>query len=326
MLPAAWREGWRQRYFRWLDKRVPAARGHRLSRDKLYIFPTTAGFVFGAVVVVLWMLGTNYQNNLILALSLLLASLFILAILRTHSNLAGLEIRFHDADSGFAGQEIALHLHVINNSRRHAEAVNVHWQAQVPVVFDVNAGERRRVSACVFAARRGLHRPGRLRVESVFPLGLLRCWSWLNIEAEAVVFPQPEKFCELQAHAVEDDQADSPWVTTGSDEFSGLREYRPGDPLKQVAWKQFARDKGLLSKEFSSHVSAETWLAWEATAGLELEERLSTLCYWALHYERVNCRYGLSLPGVRIEPSQGAVHQQAVLTALALFQAEDGRG
>lgn len=323
---AKWRQLWRGRFFRWLDRRVPPARSYQLGRDKLYIFPTMAGFVFCALVVLLWMLGTNYQNNLILALSLLLASLFVLAILRTHGNLSGLEICFHDADSGFAGQEVAFHLDVVNPHGRHKEALVVGWQDEVPQTFEIGAGERKRVSACAFGVHRGLLKPGRLRVETVFPLGLLRCWSWLNIEAQAVVFPQPEKLRDLLPHNVEDDQQDSPWSAAGSDEFSGLRDYRPGDPLKQVAWKQYARDKGLLSKEFSSHVSAEIWLAWESTAGLELEERLSTLCFWALHYERVNCNYGLSLPGARIEPSRGPAHRQAVLTALALFQAEDSRG
>lgn len=316
-----WRQRWQQYFFRWLDRRAPPARSYILRRDKLYIFPTATGFVFSGLIIILWMLGTNYQNNLILGLCWLLAGLFVLTILRTHRNLSGLEIQLHDADPVFAGQEVAFHLDVRNPARHDKDSISITWQNELPTTFATDAQERKRVAVCAFAARRGYLRPGRLRVETVFPLGLLRCWSWLNLEARAVVFPEPRNLRELMPHTVEDER-ESPVSTTGADDFSGLRAYQPGDPLKQVAWKHYARGKGLMSKEFSSSLSPQAWLTWESVAGLDTEQRLSTLCYWALHYEQLGFDYGLDIPGTRLAPAAGFAHGRRVLTALALFGLE----
>jgi uncharacterized protein (DUF58 family) len=311
------RQRWRNFFFLWLDRRAPPARHHRLGRDKLYIFPTAIGFVFLCLIIVLWMLGTNYQNNLILGLCWLLSGLFVLTILRTHGNLSGLEVHWHDADSMFAGQEVAFHLDIRNPGRGGRDGIAIAWQGELPAVVAIDAEELKRVAVCAFAARRGYLRPGRLRVETIFPLGLLRCWTWLNLEASAVVFPEPKNLREPTPHTVEDEGQSA--ATSGGDDFSGLRNYQVGDPLKQVAWKHYARGKGLMSKEFSRSLSPEAWLTWDSLAGLDTEQRLSTLCHWVLHYEQLGISYGLDIPGSHIEPSSGPPHKRALLTALALY-------
>ncbi len=312
------RNKWRARFLRWLDRRAPPAPRHLLRRDRLYIFPTKTGFVFLLLILVLWMLGTNYQNNLILALCWLLASLFVLAILRTHGNLSGLDIQLHDADSGFAGQELAFHLDIFNASGAAKDNISLGWQDELPLTFAIDAQERKRLPVCAFAAKRGYLTPRRLRIDTDFPLGLLRCWSWLNFDARAMVYPRPEKLRELKPYTVEDEGGFAA-PAAGADDFSGLRSYQPGDPLKQVAWKHYARGKGLMSKEFSSQLSPEAWLAWDIMEGLDVEQRLSALCYWALHFEQLGTAYGLDIPGTRIAPDTGSAHHARVLTALALY-------
>lgn len=294
------------------------ARRHRLGRHQLYIFPTRIGFVFCGLVAVLWMLGTNYQNNLILAICLLLASLFVLTILRTHANLSGLEIGFHDADAGFAEQEVAFHLNVVNHSRRYKDTIQIAWRGEVSTVFAIDAHERKRIAVCTFASQRGYLIPGRLMVETIFPLGLLRCWTWLNVEARTIVYPKPLNLRNLQPQGVAD-TSPSARVSSGVDEFAGLRSYRVGDPLKQVAWKHYAREKGLMTKEFNSSVSEELWLTWESTEGLDTEQRLSTLCYWVQHYQQLGISCGLSLPAIRISPALSPDHKHQMLAALATF-------
>jgi uncharacterized protein (DUF58 family) len=280
------------------------------------------GFLFLGILIVLWTLGTNYQNNLILGLSLLLASLFVLAILRTHENLSGLDVEFIDAEPGFAGQEAAFQFDLVNASRRPRDALCLTWQNELPAWGFVDAESRQRVPVPARAVKRGFLQPGRLCIETVYPLGLLRCWTWLQMDARAVVFPPPENLRELLPQSVQDESGGeaSPIVTRGADEFAGLREYRAGDSLKHIAWKQFARDQGLLSKSYSSELSTEAWLTWESTAGLTVEQRLSVLCYWVLHYDQLGGVYGLSMPGRRIEPGSGPEHKHEVLTALALYE------
>jgi hypothetical protein len=77
---------------RWaLGRHVPA-RSLTLTQKRIFIFPTRAGlwFLFAALVILL--LGINYENNLVYAVSFVLLSLFVVSILHTYSNLAGLTI------------------------------------------------------------------------------------------------------------------------------------------------------------------------------------------------------------------------------------------
>jgi hypothetical protein len=97
---------WQVRFFHWLDKRVPLASSVFLTRKNIYTFPTLTGGSFLGLSLVLWLLGTTYQNNLILALSYLLISLIIVAIFHSYANLAGLQIKVLGAKPAFVGESV----------------------------------------------------------------------------------------------------------------------------------------------------------------------------------------------------------------------------
>jgi uncharacterized protein (DUF58 family) len=103
------------------------------------------------------------------------------------------------------------------------------------------------------------------------------------------------------------------------DDFVGQREYARGDSPRHINWKAAARGQGWHTKQFGGGEPLAVWLDWAATNGPDTEARLSTLCRWVLDAEQRGMRYGLRLPGCRIEPSQGADHQHECLKALALF-------
>jgi uncharacterized protein (DUF58 family) len=107
--------------------------------------------------------------------------------------------------------------------------------------------------------------------------------------------------------------------TAGSEDFHSLREYLPGDSLKHVAWKHYARGQGLLTKNYNAFLDTRVWLDWDLLAGQEQEIRLSRLTYLAVEAERHREDYGLRLPGIELPPNQGPQHLTSVLTALALF-------
>ena len=107
-------------------------------------------------------------------------------------------------------------------------------------------------------------------------------------------------------------------LADGSDDFYGFRDYQPGDPLKHVFWKGYAKGQELQLKQYAGYREKQIWLDWEAFDG-PLEKRLSHLCYWALKLEHRKQEYGLRLPGQEIPPAMGGAHQIRVLKALALF-------
>ena len=111
-------------------------------------------------------------------------------------------------------------------------------------------------------------------------------------------------------------------MIAGEDEFHTLRNWRPTDSPRHIAWKALAREQGLLSKEFMSTASSDMWLSWEHFAGRGTEERLSRLAFWVLEADRQGLSYGLGLPGNDIPLNAGTAHRLRCLEALALFQVE----
>lgn len=312
-----WRAIWQRRFFRWIDKRSPRTRQIRLNRKNIYIVPNRLGLIYLTITILIWLLGTNYQNNLILAFSYLMISLFVVAIHHTFANMAGISVAFIHAAPAFAGESASFVVELNTRHKQGSENVELRWMEGEAVTLSLTPGAAQRVSLQAPSRVRGYLRPGRLLIQSRFPLGIIRCWSWLNLDAVALIYPAPIAIDE-PPHYTSSGREEGGTSTRGGDDFSGLREYQPGDPIKQVAWKQFAQHKGLFTKEYEAYFSAEKWLDWHSLNQLQ-ELRLSGLCYWALHYEQQQIPYGLNLPGIKLDPALGDFHRQAVLKALAQF-------
>ena len=60
-------------------------------------------------------------------------------------------------------------------------------------MLDVPAGSVAEAVLGVPAARRGWLDLGRVMLETRYPLGLFRAWSYLELEARALVYPRPER-------------------------------------------------------------------------------------------------------------------------------------
>lgn len=306
-----------QHFYRWIDRRSPRSLQVQLTRKNLYTFPNFTGLLYLLAALVIWLLGTNYQNNLILGLSYLLISIFVVSILHAFANLSGIKVRFVSARSAFAGDSAAFVLELTCVHKAGCDNLELRWQNGETQTVTLNHNEPLQITVRAESRTRGYLRPGRLLVQSRFPLGIIRCWSWLNLDAAALIYPSPIATDEPHAQA-SDGREEGGTSQRGGDDFSGLREYQPGDSIKHIAWKQFAQDKGLFTKEYQAYFSAEKWLDWDSLNHPQ-ELRLSGLCYWALEYERRQIPYGLSLPGFTLAPALGEYHQQIVLKALAEF-------
>lgn len=286
----------------------------------------------------------NYKNNMSYALTFLLANLFVVAVLHTYANLSGLKITALAADDAFAGQRSGFHLRFSSGNKRGHTALLVGWPKtfdrtpkrrkwQLPnflrTLFltphmlaieeiDLDRGSTVDVTLHVPVGARGWYRPGRLRIESTFPIGLLRCWTWVDLNQRALVYPKP--FASAKPDDAAGDALEGQWLSgAGDDEFFGIRDYRAGDNPRRVYWKGLARGQSLQTKEYAAAIADARWLDWEQCAGLDQEKRLSVLCYWVIEYHRREFEYGLRIPGVELAPASGDRQRDSALRALALF-------
>jgi len=310
---------WQQRFFRWLDRKIPLSDSYKLNLKNLYILPTSLGWVFIVLLVVLWVLGSNYQNNLILALCYLLSSLFIVAMHHTHANLSGVTVTANNAKPVYAGEEALFPVRLVSSNKKGNPALQLRWQKGGWVDAESVSNNQALNLVGITVTQRGMHKPGRLLIETVFPLGLMRCWSWLNFDVQALVYPKPKNVEEPVSQTGDDEEGERLENRVRGDDFSGLRIYQAGDSLKHIAWKHFAREKGLYSKEYQQGISSERTLSWESFRHLSMEERISALCYLTLSYSQQNLAFSVDIPGHHIALDSGDTHREKVLRLLALL-------
>lgn len=311
-------------YNRWLRRRIPPAARVTLDRRCIFIFPTGYGFFFLVVAAMLFIGGINYENNLIMAFSFLLTSLFIMAIFHTYRNLSGVVLRAGGQEPGFAGGRGSLEVVVDAGDRRPHRGLWLHWPGGHQRELSVGPGEQISCQLDLPLPHRGRVDPGRLRIQTRYPLGLLRAWSLVDLTHRCLAWPQPLPGGICPASGGDSDEGQRA-EDFGSDDFHGLRAYIQGDSLRLVDWKAYARGQGLNTKLFTDPVEGRRWLDWDRLPELAPEYRLRRLTWWVLELDRLNTPYGLLLPGCVIAPGQGPNHRRFVLEALALYGLEDDR-
>ena len=288
-----------------------------LTQRRIFVLPTGQGLWFGALMSVMLLGATNYNNSMAFMLAFLLSSVAMVSVLHTYLNLAGLRIEPAGSDPTFAGRHAVFTLQLTNSGRRRRFTLRLRTDHGSEAYTDVAPNDTHRLTLTVPASRRGQLRLGRVTVSSRYPLGLVRAWSYVDVDVTALVYPKPwgdespGQGGGAGAAAQMTDEA-------GSDDFRGLRNYHRGDSPRHIHWKSWARAEQLLTKQFQTERSPELWLDWADVRGDD-ELKLSQLCRWVLNADADGQRYGLRLPGKEIAPDRGHAHQHRCLAALALY-------
>ncbi len=287
----------------------------RLDRRRIYVLPTRFGLMFSLVLLVMMLGALNYNNNPALLLTCLLAAASYQSVFQAFQALNRLELHAVQASACFAGDCLRLSLHLHNDDRvRH----DLHLVfADVDEVFDLRERGDNRMDLSMHTQRRGWFRPGRMRLSSQYPFALFEVWSWLNPEFAALVYPRPEPNPPPLPRSAA--QRETHTVRREGDEMSALREYRPGDPLRAIAWKASARHESLLVKQFDQPIGTHVVLDYAALPGLDREARIARLAAWVLAADAAQASCALHLPGRRIESGRGGAHRNRCLRELALM-------
>lgn len=289
----------------------PVVLGHR----RLYILPTRLGLVYGTLVMGLLLASANYGIALGYLFTFLMLGIGVVGLLHTQRNLLGLVLQPLAVAPVFAGESACLHLAVEPGRRPRAGLQLDHAEAASRPI-DLAANTPGRLELALAQPARGLHRPGRLTLASSWPLGLFRCWTVFALDWVVLVYPRPAATA-LPLPPPADASRTTSWRRDGDDEFAGLREYRPGDSPRRVAWKSVARGRPPLTKQFAGVGGGHLFLCWADCPEADDEARLSRLARWSLDAERAGLCWGLELPGLALPPGRGARHLERALAALA---------
>ncbi len=312
----------RNRYLQWLDRRIPAAREITLNQRRIFIFPSRQGLLFAIVILAVLIAAINYENNLAYILAFWLSSLFVVAILHTYSNLSGLTIKAGKAKAAFAGEDAEYNILLSRNGKRQYHGIQLRWPNSEEIVEDVCKQQERAARLFLRTKKRGRMHAKRLLVESYYPLGLLRAWSWVDLDMSSVVYPKPVAAGTLTRAFAQHNEGEM-LEQHGAEDFYGFRNYVAGDSLKHVSWRSLAKGQALQTKQFSASADRRIWLDWDFFEGEAQELRLSKLCFLALELSKGQDEYGLRMPDIEIAPGRGDAHQERILSALGLYGFEN---
>ncbi|UZE97835.1 DUF58 domain-containing protein [Alkalimarinus alittae] len=308
----------RKTFFQWVARRSPVSDIKTLTQRNVYIFPTKEGGLFVGLLLLLLLTAINYQSSLVYLFTFLLGSLFVFSIIFCFKNLSGLHLSLVATNECFVGEEAVYSFALKSKPNQYCESLFFSVPNQPIKKVDISASEVAAVALTIPATHRGLVSLGRIRLETVYPLGLIRAWTWLAFEKQALVFPTPLKGDRSLVEASSGDDFEEGVKVKGEDELSGLRDYALGDSPNRIAWKHYASKGELYVKEFDGVSSSTCWLNYSDYTSGNKEQRLSYLCHDVLDSHRKGGRFGMVFPGGVVEPSSGDNHKMQCLRALAL--------
>jgi uncharacterized protein (DUF58 family) len=318
--------GLRRRVRAWFLSRLPLSDTWTLTQRNIYILPTKAGLVFCATLVIMLLASINYQLNLGYVLTFLLAGSGVVSMHLTHGALRGLTLHVRPGAPVVAGDAAVLDIVFTNPGKsRHALALHFddrgeHGRSFAWVDIPAQGQETARVS--LVPATRGWHAVPTLMVETVFPFGLFRAWTLWRPATRVLAYPRPETPAPpLPAAQSVPGERPLPNASAGS-EMEGVRPWRRGDSMRQVAWKKMARTGEMVSRDTAGSGSRELWLDWSATNGhlrSDPELRLSRLAAWVMSADRSGATYGMRMPGREYAAGHGDAHRRTLLETLALW-------
>jgi len=322
--------GVRRHASRWLFRLRGPERGEIfLHRRRVFIMPTHPGLLYGAMLLTLFIGSINYNLSLGFGLTFLLAAVGFVDMHLTFRNLAHLHLTSGRAAPVFAGEEARFELHLTNRRRTERFAIWLDFvhegrEPDPAQAVDVAAHSTVNVTLSTRAAQRGWLDTPRVRLQTRFPLGLLRAWAYWQPDARALVYPRPEDNAPplpLAGTAASDSCGPG-----RQDDFAGIRGYQPGDSLKHLAWRQIARvdpalGGSLVTKQFEGGAGGEIVLdIAQLPSTLDTEARLSRLTRWVIEAEARGQPYALHLGATRVPAALGPAHHETCLRALALYR------
>lgn len=224
-----------------------------------YEFERT-GLVYLLVTLVVGVAATIRPNNILVWVFGLMLGLIAVGGFVSGAALYRMSLRRLDPQHGRVGRPLVVRYAVRGGSRRvplfdltlreRAGDGPGDWSTFTEPgnawLMHASPGETAHAEAVLVPTRRGRMRFDRFEARSSFPFGLLGKAVQTSRPMETLVYPHTvplagQAIDRLLGSGLEGDRSSPRPGKTG--EFAGLREYRPGDSVRDIAWKRWRVDE-----------------------------------------------------------------------------------
>ena len=310
---------------RWFAARAPKSDSATLNLRNVYIFFSREGLLFAVLLIITFIAGINYGNNLVLGLCFYLISVWLISFHVTFAHISGLQVRLLDVTMAEAGSPVWVTLQLRNDSRRPRRQLlftfeqvafeqteqkphkktnknndnqhEIHANSQ-PSVLVTRLQDEQIIRLPVQTHRRGQLQLPRLKIKTVYPLGIMRAWSYVYFARSAWVYPKPEAFDWQAQYAIAslEDLPIGGQYRQGQDDFERLDNYIEGKSLARVSWGHVARGQGMFTKHFADPVGYEQTLDYADMPAAQHKQKLAQMAYGALTLGELGVPFNMRLP------------------------------
>ncbi|RKG37423.1 DUF58 domain-containing protein [Acinetobacter rongchengensis] len=298
----------RERFVRWLHLRFRYTGVRTLKQNEVLVFIYQQGYLYLVLILITFIAGINYANNLILGFCFLISAILCISFYLSFKQLHGITMQVVVDEVGKVGEAFNVKI-ILQQDRITPKYLNFKTNDQIhPFLFE----EKQQSFELVFIPeQRGKFEIPPIQIYSTYPLGLVRAWTYIYLTDIYWIAPQAKVFTQhLQSYS-----------NTGEpdlDEFKELRTFKLGDSLQSISWKQAARGQGLFVKQFEDLVDTHVMqIEYSKMPSADHEEKLCFMMELVDQCEHSQTPYSVILPHAQTENGVGEQHYIHIKTLLA---------
>jgi len=226
--------------------------------------PTTRGKILIALTIGAFAVSMVNANPTTALITALFCALLISSFLFSLTAVAGLKIIREPCCDGVLGETTLLPLKIINVAWRPRQTVIIREH----ILFSANkfddfavhslaVSEQRTLERVIVAHKRGSYNFNKVTLIGGDSLGIFKVTKAFNLPGKIVVYPATVRISQIPLdlkHKIRVTNNGRPFGVSGQgQEIFGIREYRPGDPVRLINWKASAKQRKMVVKEFEAH-------------------------------------------------------------------------
>lgn len=314
-----------------------ARKQRKITRQYHFAF---AGVLYVAVTTLLMLGALNSQNNLLFAaMGVSIGGLVVSGIL-SGSALLGLRVERLSVSDAYVGRPMTIRYRVRNTNRlipafalvvEEALGKEASWKRSFAVprtcIAHLGPGQSIECEAQVWPIERGVIALDDIRIWSTFPIGIAKKSVTVHpapveIHVRPLVVAIRDALFRRADGASRSGRKSSRRAGQG-DEFFSIREYQPGDPIRQIAWRATARTGQILVTQPASPVPDRLRIVVALSKGSDFkannERAISLAASIISRASKSATMVGLSVPQLNcsIEPGSGRRNVERMLDSLA---------
>jgi len=308
----------RQRFTKWLHLRFRYTGIRTLKQNEVLVFIYQQGFLYLVLILITFIAGINYANNLILAFCFLISAILCISFYLSFKQLHGVTLQVLVDEVGKVNEAFQV---TIILRQEHANPKYLNFK----IKDSQNSGikDYKQIQSLLFQQKqqtfvlafipnqRGQFEIPPIQIYSTYPLGLVRAWTYIYLKETYWIAPEAKAFTFNSQHYSNTGEPDL-------DEFKELRNFKSGDSLQSISWKQAARGQGLFVKQFEDLVDAHAMqIEYSKMPSTDHEIRLSFMMELVDQCEQTQTPYSVILPHAQTENGVGEQHYIHIKTLLA---------